>query len=611
MKQILFFQFIALIIFLPNITSAQNIGINGDGSKPNANAMLDVKASDKGILIPRTSTTSRTAIPNTKGLLVYDTTINSFYYNDGSAWHQISNGSASLNGTTNYIAKFTGGSAAGNSQIFDNGQYVGIGTTAPKAGLNIIHNGGIIAKGDTLSANSYTLSETGTGSKFIWHPKKGALRAGFLDATYGFLWDDQYIGNWSTAFGYNEYATGTACFATGFGTQSQGSYSFSSGYNTQATRTGGSAMGSGAKALGDYSFAEGNGTTAVGVSSVAMGNGNATQGDYSFALGNNTYSGGNYSFASGNGSQARGISSVAMGYITKAAGDYSFAAGVGGQANGYASFASGSFTIASGDHSTAMGDNCTASGQYSFAEGVTAKANAQLSVAIGTNVTATGSGSMIFGANLFDGGHKGNAMFGDTDPWNAGFVGSGTDDQMICRFSNGYYFITGGNTNRTGILANHGDNSWSAISDSTKKEKVLPVNGEDFLHKISQFKLGTWNYKGQDSKTYRHYGPMAQDFHNAFGHDALGNIGCDTLINQQDFLGVSFIAIQALEKRTEKIEEQQKQLAELQNQNKILVTNNEKLQQQLQLLLSTVSTLDKKVQVLASIQTKSNTIVKN
>jgi len=181
---------------------------------------------------------------------------------------------------------------------------------------------------------------------------------------------------------------------------------------------------------------------------------------------------------------------------------------------------------------------------------------------------------------------------------------------MICRFNNGYYFITGGNTNRTGILANHGDNSWSAISDSTKKEKVLPVNGEEFLHKISQFKLGTWNYKGQDSKTFRHYGPMAQDFHNAFGHDALGNIGCDTLINQQDFLGVSFIAIQALEKRTEKIEEQQKQLAELQNQNKMLVANNEKLQQQLQLLLSTVSTLDKKVQQIVTINNKSNLVAK-
>ena len=43
---------------------------------------------------------------------------------------------------------------------------------------------------------------------------------------------------------------------------------------------------------------------------------------------------------------------------------------------------------------------------------------------------------------------------------------------------------------------------------------------------------------------------MAQDFYKAFGHDELGEIGCDTLINQQDFLGVNLIAIQAFEKRT-------------------------------------------------------------
>ena len=36
----------------------------------------------------------------------------------------------------------------------------------------------------------------------------------------------------------------------------------------------------------------------------------------------------------------------------------------------------------------------------------------------------------------------------------------------------------------------------------------------------------------------------------AFGHDEFGEIGCDTFINQQDFLGVNLIAIQALEKRT-------------------------------------------------------------
>ena len=59
---------------------------------------------------------------------------------------------------------------------------------------------------------------------------------------------------------------------------------------------------------------------------------------------------------------------------------------------------------------------------------------------------------------------------------------------------------------------------------------------------------------------------MAQDFYKAFGKDGLGTIGCDTLINQQDFLGVSFIAIQALEKRTQKIELLLKQNASLQKE---------------------------------------------
>ena len=59
-------------------------------------------------------------------------------------------------------------------------------------------------------------------------------------------------------------------------------------------------------------------------------------------------------------------------------------------------------------------------------------------------------------------------------------------------------------------------------------------------------RLGSWNYKGQNVKHYRHYGPMAQDFFAAFGHDALGTIGEDKSINQADFDGVNLIAIQAL-----------------------------------------------------------------
>ena len=60
----------------------------------------------------------------------------------------------------------------------------------------------------------------------------------------------------------------------------------------------------------------------------------------------------------------------------------------------------------------------------------------------------------------------------------------------------------------------------------------------ELLRKIGAMKLTTWNYKGQHA--IRYYGPMAQDFYAAFGHDGLGQIGCDTLIYSHDFAGVTF-----------------------------------------------------------------------
>jgi hypothetical protein len=47
------------------------------------------------------------------------------------------NSKASASGTTNYVAKFTGATAIGNSQIFDNGTNVGIGTTSPTTKLQV------------------------------------------------------------------------------------------------------------------------------------------------------------------------------------------------------------------------------------------------------------------------------------------------------------------------------------------------------------------------------------------------------------------------------------------------------------------------------------------
>ncbi|MEO7308964.1 MAG: hypothetical protein ABIX01_01090 [Chitinophagaceae bacterium] len=60
---------------------------------------------------------------------------------------------------------------------------------------------------------------------------------------------------------------------------------------------------------------------------------------------------------------------------------------------------------------------------------------------------------------------------------------------------------------------------------------------------------------------------MAQDFYAAFGKDKYGTIGNDSSINQADFLGINFIAIQALEKRTTELKNE---ISEVKNQNTML-----------------------------------------
>lgn len=86
---------------------AQNIGINVDGAAPHASALLDIDGSaivgtKRGLLIPRVTTAERTAIATpATGLLVYDTTTNSFWYFNGTAWISMLNASAGWSTTGN------------------------------------------------------------------------------------------------------------------------------------------------------------------------------------------------------------------------------------------------------------------------------------------------------------------------------------------------------------------------------------------------------------------------------------------------------------------------------------------------------------------------------
>jgi Chaperone of endosialidase len=117
----------------------------------------------------------------------------------------------------------------------------------------------------------------------------------------------------------------------------------------------------------------------------------------------------------------------------------------------------------------------------------------------------------------------------------------------------------------TAVTVIEGQVAFTASSDKTQKENFQPVDGEEVLGKIRGFELSSWNFIGHDPEKFRHYGPMAQDFYAAFGHDGVGQIGTDTTINSGDISGILMIAVQALEQRTAELKQREAQVAVLES----------------------------------------------
>src|SRR4029077_6025102 len=66
------------------------------------NAMLDIKAKNKGILIPRMDSTVRLNLKGPIGLLVFDSSTKSFWYHNGKEWQNMVDGNGwSLTGNNN------------------------------------------------------------------------------------------------------------------------------------------------------------------------------------------------------------------------------------------------------------------------------------------------------------------------------------------------------------------------------------------------------------------------------------------------------------------------------------------------------------------------------
>lgn len=198
--------------------------------------------------------------------------------------------------------------------------------------------------------------------------------------------------------------------------------------------------------------------------------------------------------------------------------------------------------MATAASSTAMGDSTTASGVASVAMGSGSVATNDYTFAAGTHARAEEPGSFVWASgNTNDfpsstpnrvhfyaaGGlaveYAGQDEFGRGLKW---LVLASQEPGKVISVYNGAYLSEGG--------------AWTDISDRNAKEKFEPVNPAEILEKVAALPLSSWSYRSE-SNSVRHLGPVAQDFHEAFGLGA-----DDKHIAGLDSSGVALAAIQGL-----------------------------------------------------------------
>jgi len=455
-------------------------------------------------------------------------------------------------------------------------------------------DGGLLVEG---TYGTGAIPKEGSGARMMWYPKKAAFRVGYAPTTH---WDDANIGDYSTAFGYSTKAGGVRSVAFGSGASASGDYSIAMGYYTTASGTMATSIGHNTTASGNSSCAMGYYSEAQGDYSTAMGEQTIASGFYSVAMGYRTTASNHYSTAIGNLSTASSTGALAAGYNSTSSGNYSVALGYKCKANdagagtgfggaislGYETESTGGFG------SVAMGYATDATSDGAIAIGWGATASAISSIAIGgLEVVANGVGSISLGNYVSNDGKSGSIIMGGGGGTTGDPTKNHANNEIAMRFLGGYRFYTDDNES-VGVIMGPGYNSWQSLSDSTKKENIIEADGEEFLSSISKMKLGSWNYKTQNPKEFRHYGPMAQDIYHYFGNDGVGTVGCDTLLASADMDGIMMIAIKALIKRTEQLKTEN---AKLVASNKIIEAENKVLKKDKELVAERLSKLEEVV----------------
>jgi len=321
------------------------------------------------------------------------------------------------------------------------------------------------------------------------------------------------------------------------------------------------AVGGGAYnvAAGNYCTVAGgkNNTAADAGDTVAGGEGNAASGPRSTVGGgiNNT-NWGEFGFIGGGNGNTVGVTGGSTGAVV--------AGGFGNTADGnYATVAGGSGNTARELHSTIGGglDNNTWTNYATIGGGQNNTASGEhATVGGGEGNTALGAHSTVPGGTFGIATNNGAFVWSGIGGGGVAMTCSTNDNSFTVRAPGGVRFISTFVDSTTvapapggldGVFLAPNSGTWASLSDSNSKTDFEPIKPREILSKVAALPVTSWHYKNDHARRY--IGPMAQDFHAAFG---LGYD--DKSISTLDSDGVMYAAIQGL---VEELKERDKAMA--------------------------------------------------
>lgn len=209
-----------------------------------------------GIILPQMTTTQRTALSATNGMLVFDTNTQSYWLRSSGSWTELPKTAANTN-----FWQQTG--LAGNEITNTNsGGFWSANPTGLSSGVN-------------NTTNPPTVPVSGVGTRLMWIPSRSAFRVGSLDIFGATIWD-------ATNIGFFSFASGLNAMASNYYSTAMGAYTTASGHASTA-------MGVLTTASGSYSTAIGYETIAMSDNSTVIGAYNVAHPNAIFVVGNGDF----------------------------------------------------------------------------------------------------------------------------------------------------------------------------------------------------------------------------------------------------------------------------------------------------------------------------------